>query len=267
MKRNGVVGGLLVVGITLWLGLGHAQPLTNTVVGLEWVPAGQLPLYGSFWSMANPKSPPCPSFMLRDLGQDAPPVYALGPPGEFLVDDRGVADSVFLAQNAALSSSEAGPQSLISGPDYGCGLWLDISAISNNPSAVLLTLHNSRTGQSYDRAPSNPYWYHFPSLAANCSGDMVAGFSGSSLTNYIGAFWFWRLADGSTPQHPRVIQAGLTRFTDPDGPRWGDFSTTASDPADDSSFWTVQQYADPAGADEFGNYPWKTVIARIRLIP
>jgi hypothetical protein len=136
-----------------------------------------------------------------------------------------------------------------------------------NVDAAVGALTFNTNGRIYDSGSSNPQWYHFPSVSVNCLGDLVAGFSGSSLTNYIGAFWALRLANGSTPAVPRVIQAGLTLFTDPAAPRWGDFSATTLDPADDSSFWTVQQYADPAGADENGGYPWKTVIARIRPSP
>ena len=36
------------------------------------------------------------------------------------------------------------------------------------------------------------------------------GFSGSSRSNYIGAFYTWRLAGGSTLVPPRVIQPGKT---------------------------------------------------------
>jgi hypothetical protein len=34
-------------------------------------------------------------------------------------------------------------------------------------------------------------------LIINCAGDMVMGFSGSSATNYIGAYYSWRLSSAS----------------------------------------------------------------------
>ena len=57
------------------------------------------------------------------------------------------------------------------------------------------------------------------------------GLSGSSATNYIGAYYIWRLSNGSTLAMPRVIRTGVTSFTDPEG-RWGDYSTTTLDPDD-----------------------------------
>ncbi len=101
----------------------------------------------------------------------------------------------------------------------------------------------------------------------NCAGDMVIGFSGSSAINYVGAYYSWRLNDGATPAMPRVIRNGLTSYTDPEG-RWGDYSATTLDPSDDWSFWTVQEYADPAGIHPgYAPNAWKTVIARIRPNP
>ena len=128
-------------------------------------------------------------------------------------------------------------------------------------------LRYSAHGRVYDQQASNPSFYYFPSLMVNCAGDMVVGFSGSSATNYIGAYYIWRLSNGSTLAMPRVIRTGVTSYTDLEG-RWGDYSATTLDPNDDWSFWTIQQYADPAGVHPL--YPpneWKTVIARIHSNP
>src|SRR5207247_2036099 len=81
---------------------------------------------------------------------------------------------------------------------------------------------------------------HCPSLAVNCPGDMVAGFSGSSATNFIGAFYAWRSATGGTVS-PRQFQPGT--ITHSGG--WGDYSATMIDPSDDWTFWTVQAYSYP----------------------
>ncbi len=123
-------------------------------------------------------------------------------------------------------------------------------------------LSYSAHGRVYDQRTSNPSFYYFPSLMVNCAGDMVMGFSGSSATNYIGAYYTWRLSDGTTVNSPRLIQAGLTNYTT--DLRWGDFSATSLDPVDDWSFWTIQEYADPTGVGDSGTYPWKTVIANIK---
>ena len=125
-------------------------------------------------------------------------------------------------------------------------------------------LHYSTHGRVYDRAATNPWYYYFPSLMVNCAGDMVMGFSGSSATNYIGAFYSLRRAGGETTEVPRVIRLGNIEFND--GARWGDYSATTLDPADDSSFWSVQQVADEAGS-AVGLTDWSTVIVKIRIVP
>jgi hypothetical protein len=44
-------------------------------------------------------------------------------------------------------------------------------------------------GRVFDTALSNAYYYCFPSLMVNSSGDMLMGFSGSKATEFIGAFY------------------------------------------------------------------------------
>jgi hypothetical protein len=134
--------------------------------------------------------------------------------------------------------------------------WLQLQISADDTT---LTLQNH--GRFYDPAPTNAFWYYVPSLAINCAGDMVSGFSGSSPTNYIGAYYDWRLSSGATLTQPRVIQSGRTNYIDN---AWGDYSATTSDPSDDWSFWTVQEYA--ASSVSFDPH-WKTVIARIRPNP
>jgi len=132
-----------------------------------------------------------------------------------------------------------------------------------NVDAFGSSLSYSAHGRIYDSAATNSFYYYFPSLMVNCAGDMVTAFSGSSATNYIGAFYTWRLANSSAPATPLLIRAGTTNFG---SGRWGDYSATTLDPTDDWSFWTVQEYADPIG-DPGGRYVWETVIARIRAGP
>lgn len=113
-------------------------------------------------------------------------------------------------------------------------------------------------GRIFDDCPSDPYYYIFPSMMVNSIGDMVVGFSACKATSYIGAFYAWRLADGSTRMKPARIKEGLDAFGDS---RWGDYSYTSLDPADGLTFWTVQEYA------ETGGFFWGTWIAKIRRVP
>ena len=132
-----------------------------------------------------------------------------------------------------------------------------------SPDSTTLTL--SDYGRVFDPAETNAWWYYFPSLAVNCAGDMVVGFSGSSPTNYIGAMYTWRLADGSMLGQPRLIQSGTITST---ALRLGDYSATTLDPTDDWSFWTVQEYATPfQGPHGSVLGQWGTVVAKIRPNP
>jgi hypothetical protein len=121
-------------------------------------------------------------------------------------------------------------------------------------------------GRINDPAASNPYWYYYPSLNVRCAGcgctagDVAVGFSGSKATEYIGAFWLGRKANGTWMNRPVLVQAGRGAYGG--GERWGDYSATSMDPGDDS-FWTIQEYADPAPSSNL----WGTWIARLRVNP
>jgi hypothetical protein len=124
-----------------------------------------------------------------------------------------------------------GTNGVYSGDTFGTNVnrsaiqWLKLQI---SPEGSALTGYDH--GRVVDSIHStNAWWYHFPSLAVNCAGDMVAGFSGSSATNYIGAFYTWRLATGATLDEPRLIQPGTTNYN-PD--QFGDYSATTLDPTD-----------------------------------
>jgi hypothetical protein len=153
----------------------------------------------------------------------------------------------------------SGTNGVYTGNQYGTNV--DRSAIQWLKLSVDVgggVLNYSAHGRVYDSLrTTNAFYYSYPSLMVNCAGDLVLGFSGSSATNYIGAYYAWRLSNGVELSVPRLIRAGTAPFYA--GP-WGDYSATTQDPTDDWSFWTVQEYADPPGAST----PWATVIARIR---
>ncbi|MBI5577321.1 MAG: fibronectin type III domain-containing protein [Deltaproteobacteria bacterium] len=93
-------------------------------------------------------------------------------------------------------------------------------------------------------------WYIYPSIAVNQDGDVGIGFSGSSSTEYIGAYYTARRSsDASETMQPvTLLKTGETDYyktlSGADN-RWGDYSGTTVDPADNVSFWTIQEYAKP----------------------
>src|SRR6266480_3072494 len=100
-----------------------------------------------------------------------------------------------------------------------------------------------------------------PSLMVNGNGDMLMGFSGSSVNNYISAFYSWRLASGSVLAQPGLIRSGSKNY---DSFLWGDYSATKLDPADDLSLWTVQAYSD---GPQTRSAPWATAMGKIHPHP
>jgi len=137
--------------------------------------------------------------------------------------------------------------------------WLKLQ-IDNN--SLVLAEH----GRVFDTNQTDkPIWYYMPSLMVNCPGDMVGGFSGSGLTNYISGYYSWRLSDGAVPDKPRLLQPGTVQFA---GNRWGDYSAASLDPVDDWGFWTVQQYAATVEFTPglFQNR-WSTAIGKLRPNP
>ena len=100
-----------------------------------------------------------------------------------------------------------------------------------------LTYNSS--GRIYDGASSSPYWYYFPSLSINSSGNVLFGFSGSKTGENVGAFFTgWKASGGWMPR-PTLVQGGRTAYTQS---RLGDYSATTIDP-NDGTFWTIQEFA------------------------
>jgi len=113
--------------------------------------------------------------------------------------------------------------------------------------------------------------HYFPSITANANNDVCLGFTRSSASLYAEAvFCGRRSGDASGTMRPVVVyKAGLAsyikRFTDP-RIRWGDYSATVVDPSNDTTFWTIQEYA----AMDVGPSPnddrWGTWWGRIHPI-
>ena len=110
-------------------------------------------------------------------------------------------------------------------------------------------------------------WYYYPSIGVNQENVAAIGFSGSSPTEYAGAYYtviqppfgadpVSLLKAGEAPYY----KTGQTMGNSGGGTdnRWGDYSATVVDPADNVTFWTLQEYAqtpDPAtGSSRWGTW-------------
>ncbi len=90
--------------------------------------------------------------------------------------------------------------------------------------------------------------HFFPSIAANAADDALIGFSRSDATRFVEAVTSERSAGDApgTMLGPTVLKAGESDYEKDFGSgtvRWGDFSATRVDPADDLTLWTIQEYA------------------------
>ena len=95
-------------------------------------------------------------------------------------------------------------------------------------------------------------WYYYPSIAVNKDNVAAIGFSGSSATDNVGGYYTIVQPSTGTAETVALLKAGEASYLKTFGGtenRWGDFSATVVDPADDTSFWTLQEYAKlPVGA-------------------
>ena len=104
-------------------------------------------------------------------------------------------------------------------------------------------------------------FYAYPSIAVNCNTSIVLGFSGFSTGTYGSAYYTGREFTNAVNvmQDVKLLKAGEDYYNLDfgSGTRWGDYSSTCVDPADDLKFWTIQEYAMPefnASYDRWGTW-------------
>lgn len=96
--------------------------------------------------------------------------------------------------------------------------------------------------------PTGQRFYSFPSIAVNSKNDALIGYASFAPTQYAsGAYSFRKSTDPiNTFRDEYVFKYGEnTYFKDFGGTRnrWGDYTNTVIDPTNDSTFWTIQEYA------------------------
>ena len=115
--------------------------------------------------------------------------------------------------------------------------------------------------------------HHFyPSIAANAANDAVLGFSRSSATMHAQAVYTSRFSgDTAGAMDPiSVLKAGEDSYLKDFGSkeiRWGDYSATVIDPSDDTTFWTIQEYAASDVGPNPGDDRWGLWWGRIAVGP
>lgn len=90
--------------------------------------------------------------------------------------------------------------------------------------------------------------YFMPGITVNAADQMLIGFTGSSASQFAGAYMTGRLpSDPAGETGPPLLykagEAPYTQLSASGSNRWGDYSLSSVDPVDDSTMWTIQQYA------------------------
>ncbi len=127
----------------------------------------------------------------------------------------------------------------VSGPPYHTAIqWFQLSTTG---SVIQYGLINDPTGTTS---------YAFPSLAVNAQNDVLIGYSRFSPDQYASADYSFRLSTDptGTTESDYMFKAGQDIYNITYGSgrnRWGDYSCTMVDPANDLDMWTIQEYAGP----------------------
>ena len=127
--------------------------------------------------------------------------------------------------------------------------------------------------RSQGRISDPTRWYYYPSIAVNKDDVAAIGFSGSSTDEYVGGYYTIvrpssGIADPVTP-----LKAGEAPYYKtgqtlgiPGGVRRIDGAISArpwSTPSDDTSFWTLQEYARPDPRRTTGTIPMGNLVGKI----
>ena len=96
--------------------------------------------------------------------------------------------------------------------------------------------------------PTNNFDFAYPSIAVNKNGDAMVGYSRFGASQYASANYAFHAAGDAagTNEGDILLKAGEGPYYKDFGShdnRWGDYSNTAVDPANDSDLWTIQEYA------------------------
>jgi hypothetical protein len=107
----------------------------------------------------------------------------------------------------------------------------------------------------------------YPSIAASTNGTLVIACNGCSSTSFISCY----ATVGETIKgvtrfgNLLLLKAGSASYDDGSGgtSRWGDYSSTCVDPADPTTFWTIQMY--PSSASQWSTQITQLLTTQLRL--
>jgi hypothetical protein len=134
--------------------------------------------------------------------------------------------------------------------------WWEIDTLAGDLGGVL------QRGRIDDR--TNNFDFAYPSIAVNQRNDAMIGYTRFGVSQYASANYAFHAAGDApgTNQGDTVLKTGEEPYFKDFGTgdnRWGDYSNTAVDPANDLDLWTLQEYA--SFSDSWGTWWGKIALA------
>ena len=119
--------------------------------------------------------------------------------------------------------------------------WYELRSLDSTPALA-------QSGTVFDGAATSPLFYWMGAIMPNGQGHVALGMSRSGAAAFANAAVTGRLAgDPAGAMDPPGAFSNASSSYAIQGPgtqRWGDYSYTSVDPADDMTFWTLQEYVD-----------------------
>jgi hypothetical protein len=112
----------------------------------------------------------------------------------------------------------------------------------------------------------NTIYMYFPALTITSNNDVISVFSRSSIAEFAGVWASGRISTdlANTFRTPTLVKAGEAHYN-PFASRWGDYSSVAIDPSDQTKAWVSGEYACPGGCANGSN--WGTWIGQTSITP
>lgn len=228
----------------------------NTITGTPSAPVytqGALRVHAlvSAWTQANA------------LGTDAAPQAP--EPGTGLIHgvdegDSRIMNAVFRNGSIWYTQTVGLPAGV---PTHTAAQWIRLSTAGTDLDA-------GRVDDPTATSSNGGKWYTYPTIAVNANNDALIGFSQLSSAQYPTAAYAFRAATDAagTTRDVATYQNGVDFYYKTFSGtrnRWGDYSTTQVDPADDRSFWTLQQSSKTRLGSGNGSGRWTTTWAKVAL--
>ena len=173
--------------------------------------------------------------------------YQKGATERIDTDDVRIENAIYI--NGKLWFTHTGGLPATGTPDRTAVFWYEVDP-------KLLDTTGDPIVQSGVVDPGEGGCLFYPSIAVNRYNDVVIGFSRSDKTRYAEAAFVSRSSWDSpgTMSEIKTIKKGEAPYRkEPSseatgdlvagGIRWGDYSSTVIDPSDNTTFWTIQEYA------------------------